>query len=206
MGDSLAIVAKEMIEALGVRIPAGTHWTQPPFSHRCRGVTGIFKRLCEGKDTGCDRVLPLTIFGEIPRRLPVPPDLGMSEMFSAHENAAGRRTDRSPRVVSGKPHPLTREPIYMWRPDLGLPITSELTPTEVISEYENDVRLPPFGWMNECDKEGQEEGSKFHTNTYEAKKRYFHLGDVRSSRLHSRPKQSGNSAISVVLSTTLFSH
>src|SRR5438128_3078689 len=65
----------------------------------------------------------------------------MPGMQTSHQSAPGRRANRSAGVALGETHALRSQTINIRRVYHFLPVASEVAVTEVVSQYENDVRF-----------------------------------------------------------------
>jgi hypothetical protein len=57
-----------------------------------------------------------------------------------------------------EPHAVGREVVDVRRPDLGLPVTAEVTPTEVVGEDEHDVGARWLRRKTDRGDDGHEQG------------------------------------------------
>ena len=158
MGDGLAIVAEEEVEAFGVGVAGAADWAEAPFSEGGGGVAGVAEDGGEGGGGGGDRVLAFFEFGEADGGLLVAADFGVAEVFTGEEDAAGGSADGSAAVVLGEAEPFGGEPVDVGRGDFLLAVASEFAPAEVVGEDEDDVwgRGGGGGW-----EEGGEEEQEF---------------------------------------------
>ena len=155
VGDRLAVVAEEVVEALVVRVAGGADRAEPPLAHRGGGVAGLLKFFGDGEGIGGDRVLATVLeLWKVDLRLQVAADLGVAEVFAGHQDAARGGADRRPGVVAGEAQPLAGEAVDVGGADLLLSVAAELAIAEVVGEDEDEVRPGSCPAQREADEGG----------------------------------------------------
>ena len=84
-------------------------------------------------------MLPFGELWEADRRLAVATDLGMAKMTSGHENAAGRRADRGPRVELRQPDGVGGQPVDVGSGNLLLAVAADLSPAQIVGHDQHDI-------------------------------------------------------------------
>jgi hypothetical protein len=142
VGDGLAVVAEEEVEALAVRIAGGADRAETPLADGGGGEAGFLEDLREGDRFGGKRVLAFIEFRETEAfRLAVAADFGVAEVFAGEQHTARGRADRSTAVVAGEAGALGGETINVRCADFFLPVAAEFAVAEVVGQDEDEVRL-----------------------------------------------------------------
>ena len=142
VGKRLAVVAKEEVETLGVRIAGAAHRAQAPLADGPRGITRFPEDLGDCQCPSTERILPLCELGKGLLGLDVAADLGMAHVAAGQQHATRWRTDGSSTVVAGEAHALRGQPVEVGCWDLLLAIATQLPPTEVVGKDEDHVEGP----------------------------------------------------------------
>ena len=82
VGNALAVVTEEAIEALLKRLARGAGVAEPPLAESAGGVTLLLEKLCNGDRVGGDGILSFRL------HLAVTADKGVSGMLASHQYAA----------------------------------------------------------------------------------------------------------------------
>ena len=139
VGQGLAVVAEEEVEALAVGIAGRADRSEAPFAEGGGGEAGLLEHGGEGGDPGGERVLALAEFGEMAVCLDVSADFGVAEVAAGHEDAARRRADRSAGVVAGEAGAFGGELVEVRGADFFLSVAAEFAVAEVVRDDEDQV-------------------------------------------------------------------
>jgi len=136
VGVSLAVVAKEAIEALLQRVPFRARCAQPPLAEGARCVAFPLQQFGQGQLGVGNRPLTLQL------DLAVAADPGMAGVPAGHQHTAGRSTDGVARVVTQETHALPGQPVEVGRADLLLAVRTQFGVAQIVGHDEHDVGSP----------------------------------------------------------------
>lgn len=155
VGEGLAVVAEEEVEALAVGIAGRADRAESPFADGSGAVAILAKDFGEGDGFVLEGVLALVEFGEGGRGLAIAADFGMAEVFAGEEGAACGGADGSAGEVLGEACSFAGEAVEVRGLDLLLAEAAEFAVAEVICDDENDVE----GFGLDGGEEGEEKGA-----------------------------------------------
>lgn len=153
VGLALVEVTEELIESLSIRDRFRLS-TQPksPFAEKSRAVARFLEDLGYG-DIVLVQSFAVALVG-------ITAHARVTRMKPLHETRSRRRADRVSGVGIAEAHSFARDPIDVRSLNLFLTVTTQITPTQVIGQDEDDVRLM-VGLGNADTEEQQRE--VFHT-------------------------------------------
>ena len=166
VGVALAVVTKEQVKALAVRVTTCPEVPESPLTDGSGGITLSLEVLGNGYFAIGDWVLSREGMGLGSSVLwvAVITDIGVSRMFAGHQHTTAGRAYRLTRVVLGEFNALGCYFVYMGSLDPFLPVTTQFGIPEVICQDENNV-----GFVS-CSAE-------WHSNAQqESGQDQFHLG------------------------------
>ena len=129
----LAVVAEKSIEALLRRVALGPHIAEPPLAKRAGHVAFLLQQLTNRHLAGRDGKLPFGL-----HRL-VAAHNGMAGVLTRHQHTPRWRAHRRSRIKIREPHPAFSQAINVRSLDEFLPITAQVTITQIIGHNVNDV-------------------------------------------------------------------
>ena len=134
--DRLAIVAVEAMESLVQWIARASNRPQPPLAECPERLPQAPQGEWQSQFPSRHWLLPLPTF---PHPSAIFSDVSMSRMLPTHQDTPRRRADIVPRIMRQEPHPLPGHAVQIGCLDFLLPITSQISITEIIGQNENDI-------------------------------------------------------------------
>lgn len=122
--------ADEFIEPLLRRQAFGILLSQTPFADATRMIAGLFQELGDGEIVRAQILIA-----------PIAAHERMSTMKPGHERTTRRRANGAAGVGARETNPLPCQFIEVGRFYLLLPITTEVSVTQVIGKNKNNIRL-----------------------------------------------------------------
>ena len=163
VGDGLAVVAEEEVEAFAVGVAGAADGAEAPFADGGGLVAGLFEGHGEGEGFFGEGVLAFGVAGGVDLfHGAVAADFGVTEVFAGHEDAAGGGADGGAGVVMGEAGAGGGEGVEMGGGDFFLAEGADFAPAEVIGEDEDDVGFflggQALGKQGGGEEEGEESG------------------------------------------------
>ena len=138
MRQALTIISVELIKPLFVRVSGTAGRTQPPFTKSTCDISRLLQHFRHRISIFRKRFLTLRF------SFFISPDIGMSRMQTSHQRRTRGGTHRTPGVMLGKQHSVSRQFVDIGCLNIFLPVTTHISVTEIISKNINDVRLRIF--------------------------------------------------------------
>ena len=128
MGMHLVKIAEKLVEALSVGMAWRALEPKSPFSKRTCSIPGLLQNF-RNRHILVQKVLPAT----------ATTDRRMAGMQPSHEYTPGWRTTVGTGVSLGELHAFGSQTVDIGGLDLFLPVTTQCTVTEIVSEDKDDV-------------------------------------------------------------------
>ena len=138
VGERLAVVAVEPVHALLVRVAGGGDGPETPFAEGSGGVASILEVVENGLCPLRKRELSLR------RNFEVAPDIGVSAVRARHKAGAGRGAHRRTGITLRETKPVSGQGIDVGSAEQLLSIAAEISPAEIVGEYEHHIRFRLF--------------------------------------------------------------